>query len=123
MLAYLVSLELTAGSIPVYASWEGAAAHTTALSLAQDFPEAIVATTPIHFHDSSLIDPFLVVTHSPIRVVQAHGLVELLSDLAAGPAGDGQSLEPHLWPDQVRCPPLLASNYGAEGREAVSLRA
>ena len=114
MLVYLVSLELPAGSIPLYASCEGPAAYTTAVSLAQDFPEAIVATTPVHFAESGLIDPFLVVTPSPILVGQANGLVEVLVDLPSGPAGDGRSLDPHRWPDQVRCPPLPASNCGAE---------
>lgn len=123
MLAYLVSLELTAGSIPLYTSCEADTAHTTALGLAHDFPESIVVTTPIHFPESSLIDPFLVVSHSPLLVAQANGLVEVLADLPAGAANEGQSLNPHLWPDQVRCPPLPASNYRAEGAEAVSLRA
>jgi hypothetical protein len=123
MLAYLVSLELTAGSIPLYASREADTAHTTAVGLAQDFPESIVMTTPIQFPGSSLIDPFLVVSHSPILLAQTNGLVEVLADFSAGDATEGQSLNPHLWPDQVRCPPLLPSNDRAEGAEAVSLRA
>ena len=123
MLAYLVSLELTAGSIPLYASCEADKAHTTAVGLAQDFPESIVMTTPIHFPESSLINPFLVVSHSPILMAQANGLVEVLADLPARDLTEGQSLNPHLWPDQVRCPPLLPSNYRAEGAEAVSLPA
>ncbi|MBD2745742.1 hypothetical protein IC232_03435 [Microvirga sp. BT688] len=123
MLAYLVSLENSAGSFPLFASYEGLYAQRTAVSLSQDYPEALIMMTPVQFSESSLTRPSLFVLPSPLIVEQPNGLIEVLASHGNADRHANSALDPHLWPEQVIVPAILSSNYGASQPQEVSLRA
>ena len=123
MLAYLVSLENPAGSFPLFASCESISAQRTAVTLSQDYPEALITMTPVQFSETSLTRPSVFVLPSMLSVEQTNGLIEVLASQGDADLRASGSLDPRLWPEQVVVPAILSSNCGASRTQEVSLRA
>lgn len=123
MLAYLVSLENPAGSFPLFASCESTSAQRAAVTLSQDYPEALITMTPVKFSDSSLTRPSVFVLPSMLFVEQTNGLIEVLASQDDAELRASDALDPRLWPEQVVVPAILSSNYGASQTQEVSLSA
>jgi hypothetical protein len=110
MLTYLVALQNAAGTIPLFASLDGATAQRTAVGLSQDHPEALITTTPVDFPETCLIGSSVLVLQSPLALAQTDGLVEILAADQEPDAGTEHRLDLQFWPDQMTLPPIMATN-------------